>query len=108
MAEEKKINAEVSAKSNEKSNSKLSYEELQGYAQNMAQQAEAMGREIQRLRIALQSRESLYQELHFDFKVIENSDKFSPEFVQLITNRIENVMTPVKEEENKNNPENKE
>lgn len=104
MNEEKKINAEVAAKSNGKSNGKLSYEELQGYAQNMAQQAEAMGKEIQKLRIILQSRESLYQELHFDFKVIENSDKFSPEFVQLITNRIEDVMTPAKDM----NPENKE
>ena len=108
MGEEKKINAEVAAKSNEKSSGKLSYEELQGYAQNMAQQAEAMGKEIQRLRIALQSRESLYQELHFAFKVVENSDKFSSEFVSTIISKIEETMTPVKEEEKKNNPENKE
>lgn len=108
MGEEKKINAGVAAKSNEKSSGKLSYEELQGYAQNMAQQAEAMGREIQRLRIALQSRESLYQELHLAFKVVENSDKFSPEFVKMTIGKIEEAMTPVKEEEKKDNPKNKE
>jgi hypothetical protein len=103
MSEEKKVNAEVSDK-------KLSYEELQSYAQNMSQQAEVMGQEIQKLRMALQrqGRENFYQEVHFAFKVIENSDKFSPEFVRMTINRIEEIMTPAKEEEKKNNPENKE
>lgn len=103
MAEEKKINTEASGK-------KLSYEELQNYAQNMSQQADVMGQEIQKLRMALhrQSRENFYQELHFAFKVVENSDKFSPEFVKMTIGKIEETMTPVKEEEEKNNPENKE
>lgn len=108
MSEEKKINAEVAARN--QGTKKLSYEELQSYAQNMSQQADVMGQEIQKLRMALhrQSRENFYQELHFAFKVVENSDKFSPEFVKMTIGKIEEAMTPVKEEEKKNNPENKE
>lgn len=83
---------------------KLSYEELQAYANNMAQQAEAMKQEIVKLRgiCANLNKETFYKELHFAFEVVKNSDKFSEAFVRRIVERIEQTMTPQEQEETDN------
>ncbi len=83
---------------------KLSYEELQAYANNMAQQAEAMKKEIVKLRniCANLNKETFYKELHFAFEVVKNSDKFSEDFVRKIVDRIEQTMTPQEQEETDN------
>lgn len=86
---------------------KLSYEELQAYANNMTQQAEAMSNEIVKLRgiCANLNKEAFYRELHFAFEVIKNADKFSKDFVKGIIEKIEQTMTPTEEQEESDNKE---
>lgn len=83
---------------------KLSYEELQAYANSMAQQAEAMKNEIIKLRnvCANLNKETFYKEMHFAFEVVKNPDKFSEPFVKMIVERIEQTMSPQVQEDTDN------
>lgn len=86
-----------------KVNRKLSYEELENAAQQISAQLDAMARENNQLRIALQKAQlgNLYTELDFKFKVIQNAEMFSPEFVEKCVQSIEEIMTPEAEEDKK-------
>ena len=86
-----------------KTNRKLSYEELQTAAQQISAQLDAVARENNQLRIALQKAQlgNLYTELEFKFKVIQNAEMFSTDFVEKCINSIEEIMTPEPEEERK-------
>lgn len=86
-----------------KVNRKLSYEELENAAQQISAQLDAMARENNQLRIALQKAQlgNLYTELDFKFKVIQNAEMFSPEFVEKCVRSIEEIMTPEAEEDKK-------
>jgi cell division protein FtsB len=80
---------------------KLTYEQLEAYANQTVAQArkiyqenETLVEEIKRLRD-----QRNFTEITLAFKVLEHKEMFSPEFVQEITLRLEEVLTPVEKEE---------
>lgn len=102
--EEKKEN--INAKSTERP-AKLTYEQLEEAARQISQQAEAIFKENQQLKNALQqaSVANLYRELDFRFKVLENADMFSTKFLDMCIRNIEETMTPKPEEKEENGEE---
>lgn len=91
---------ENKAKNNE--SKKLTYEQLNQAAQQISQQAEALYKENQQLKEALNriSIQNGYTELGFKFKVVENSTMFPKEFVKRTITDIVNTMTVTDEEPN--------
>lgn len=83
-------------KKENKNASKLSYEQLEAYATQTTEQAKKILQENQMLRKALY--EYNLKEVEIALKCLDHSDKFSPEFISSVVNRIEEVMTPSKEE----------
>lgn len=81
---------------------KLTYEQLNQAAQQISQQAEALFKENQQLKEALNriSIQNGYTELGFKFKVVENSTMFPKEFVERTITDIVNTMTVTDEEPN--------
>lgn len=81
---------------------KLTYEQLNQAAQQISQQAEALYKENQQLKEALNriSIQNGYTELSFKFKVVENSTMFPKEFVERTITDIVNTMTVTDEEPN--------
>lgn len=90
---------ENKTKNNE--NKKLTYEQLNQAAQQISQQAEALYKENQQLKAALNrlSIQNGYTELGFKFKVVENSAMFPKEFVEKIITEIVDTMTGTNEEQ---------
>ena len=86
---------------------KLTYEQLEEAARQISQQAEAIFKENQQLKAALQqaSVANLYRELDFRFKVLENADMFSSKFLDMCIKNIEETMTPKPEEKEENGEE---
>lgn len=80
---------------------KLTYEQLNQAAQQISQQAEALYKENQQLKQALNkiSIQNGYTELGFKFKVVENSTMFPKEFVEKTVAEIVDTMTAVNEEQ---------
>lgn len=97
MEEKKSITQE------ERQQKKLSYEELEMTAKQLAAQGEAVIRENQKLKETIQgmSMTNVYTELEFRFKVLEHPEAFSASFYDSCVAQIEEIMTPHKEE-NKN------
>lgn len=87
-----------------KEHKKLSYEELENAARQISVQLDSMAKENHQLKLALQqsSLSNMYTELNFKFKVIEYMKAFSPEFVKMCIDSIEEIMTPTEEKENSN------
>ena len=79
---------------------KLTYEQLNQAARQISQQAEALYKENQQLKEALNriSIQNGYTELGFKFKVVENSTMFPKEFVKRTITDIVNTMTVTNEE----------
>ncbi|MBQ9391975.1 MAG: hypothetical protein IJU02_07270 [Lachnospiraceae bacterium] len=94
MEEKKEVNQEKK---------KLSYEELENAARQISVQADALYKENLQLKQALQQENmgNLYAELNFKFKVLEYSNMFNPDFVGSIIENIEEIMTPKREQDNK-------
>lgn len=88
-------------KQTKKKSEKLSYADLETVAKQFAAQLEAVGKENQQLRYNIQQLKlgNMYTELEFRFKVLQNAEMFSPEFVELCVKNIEDTMTPVEEPE---------
>lgn len=86
---------------------KLTYEQLEEAARQISQQAEAIFKENQQLKAALQqaSVSNLYRELDFRFKVLENADMFSTKFLDMCIRNIEDTMTPKPEEKEEDGEE---
>ena len=80
---------------------KLTYGQLNQAAQQISQQAEALYKENQQLKQALNriSVQNGYTELGFKFKVVENSTMFPKEFVEKTVAEIVDTMTAVNEEQ---------
>ena len=94
---EKKIMEEKSENAKPK---KLTYEQLEQAAKQISQQADALYKENQQLKNAVQqlSNQASYTELNFRFRVLENHTHFSKEFVTRIVKEIEETMTPMTED----------
>ena len=88
---------------------KLSYEELENVAKQISAQAEAVIKENQQLKAALQQiqLDNVYKELDLKFKVLEYGDFFNPNFLDMCVESIEEIMTPT-DQESKTKEENKE
>lgn len=79
---------------------KISYEELETVAKQFAAQLDAAVKENNQLRLTVQKLQlgNMYTELEFKFKVLQNAEMFSSEFVELCVKSIEDIMTPEAEE----------
>lgn len=88
---------------------KLSYEELENAARQISAQLDAVMKENNQLKNAVNQLQmnNLYTELNFRFKVIEFQDSFSPSFVDNCINVIEDIMT-TKESEDTTQDDNEE
>lgn len=90
---------------------KLTYEELEAYANQTVAQAQKIYKENQELVQEVRNLRSQqnYTEISLAFKVLEHKEFFSEECVKKVAARLEEVLTPAdppKEEESQ--PENKE
>lgn len=86
---------------------KLSYEEMENAARQISAQFDAVLKENNQLKSAVNQLQmnNLYTELNFRFKVIEFQDSFSPEFVDNCINTIESIMTTKEDNETQDDSE---
>lgn len=98
MEENKKTEKKAEVKRTPK---KLSYEELENAARQISAQLDAVVKENNQLKGAVNQLQmnNLYTELNFRFKVIELQDSFSPEFVDNCISIIEDIMSNQSEED---------
>ena len=89
----KKVNMEEKKEST--TQTKLTYEQLEAYASQLAEQAKKIFQRNQALEKALY--ENSLKEVEIALKCLDHADKFSPEFIKNVTERIELVMNPNKE-----------
>jgi hypothetical protein len=89
----KKVNMEE--KKEGTTQQKLTYEQLKAYAAQLTEQAKKIFQRNQALEKALY--ENSLREVEIALKCLDHADKFSPEFIKNVTERIELVMNPNKE-----------
>lgn len=75
--------------------SKLSYADLEAYAAQTTEQAKRVFQENQMLKKALY--EHSLREVEIAIRCLDHADKFSPEFIKSVVERIEEIMNPQKE-----------
>ena len=82
---------------------KLTYEQLEAYAQQTVEQAKKVFQENQMLKQALNraNLENSFREIECALKCLDHADMFSTEFIQTIVQRLEEVLSPAKEESQK-------
>ena len=73
---------------------KIDYNQLKAYADNISQQATKIFKENQMLKATLNSRD-----IEFAFKALEFKDLFSKEFIKKTVDKLEELLTPMSEEE---------
>lgn len=75
---------------------KLSYEELEAYAQQTASAAEQILKENQKLKQALgeMRMQMNYSDINLAFKVLEHKSMFPEDFVLKVVNKLTAVLTP--------------
>ena len=71
---------------------KLTYEQLESAANQLAQQNQALRQQIQEMNYF-----NLFKRLDYLFKVVENDSKFNTEFVDTCKTEIVNLMTSAEE-----------
>ena len=80
---------------------KLTYEQLEAFAQQTVAQAKQVYQENQALKRALD--EARYhansREIDHALKCLDHAEMFSPEFIKSVIERLEIVLSPVKPEE---------
>ena len=79
---------------------KLTYEQLEAYTSQLVQQVQGLAKRNKELQSEIFNlcNQMGMQEAGLALKCIEMSDKFSPEFIQKITKRVEEFLDPTKEE----------
>lgn len=99
MAEEKKNQQQ-----------KLTYEQLEAYANQTTIQANRMIKERKELveEIKRLRDQTNFAEINMAFKVLEFRDCFDPTFVSKVVNRLQEVLTPEEENKKLEEPEKKE
>lgn len=88
---------------------KLSYEELEAYAQQLTAKAKSIFEENQKLKQAIEemTRHFNVEELNLVFKVLDHKDCFSKRFVNKVVKKLEEVLEPENKEDNKDQEEEK-
>lgn len=69
--------------------SKLSYEQLKAYADQLREQAKRIFQENQVLKQAVNSRD-----IEYAFRCLDHAELFSKEFIQAVVKRLEELMNP--------------
>jgi hypothetical protein len=77
----------------EKNSKKLSYEQLEAYAQQTTARAQQIFKENQILKQALNSKD-----IENALKCLDHAELFSAKFIENITSRIEELLDPDREE----------
>lgn len=95
---------------NNEEKKKLTYEELEAYAQQTTARAKQIYDENVKLKQTMQdlSIQMNYSDINLAFKVLDHADKFRPEFVQEVIDRLELVLAPQELESKKESSGNKE
>ena len=88
---EKKTNMKDGAPQNAP---KLTYEQLEAYAAQTTEQAKKIFQENQMLKALY---EHSLKEVEIAIRCLDHADKFSPEFIKSVVERIEEIMNPQKE-----------
>jgi hypothetical protein len=83
----------------EKKSQKLTYEQLEAYAQQTTEQAKRVFQENQALKQAINklNYESNLKEIEYAFRCLDHVDKFSPDFIKAVLIRLEEVLNPNRE-----------
>lgn len=104
MAQEVKMEKDVQKNAPQEQPKKVSYEQLKAYAEQAVEQAKKLYQENQVLKQALNRANIEYslKEMELAIKCLDHVDLFTPDFIKGITSRLEEVLTPNKEEENTN------
>jgi len=91
-------------------NEKLSYEQLEAYANQTIQQAQQVFKENQMLKQALNKfqYENTLKEIELAIKCLEYRELFSKEFIENTVKKLEEVLTPIAEEEKEEEKKEKE
>lgn len=84
-----------------KENRKLTYEQLEAYAQQTVEQAKKIYKENQMLKQALNraNLDNNFREIECALKCLDHADMFSTEFIQAIVKRLEEVLNPTRSED---------
>ena len=82
---------------------KLTYEQLKAYAAQTTEQAKQIFRENQMLKKALYDQR--LREVEIALKCLDHADKFSTAFVDSVVQRIEQIMSPQREDTEKEEKE---
>lgn len=77
-------------------NKKMSYEQLEGVAHQLSEQVKQLYNQLQQANL-----NNMFKRLDYLFKVVENTEKFSPAFSEACIKEIEAFMTIQEEESNK-------
>lgn len=77
------------------SEKKLTYEELEAYAQQLFGQAKGLFEENRKLKEALQNTQTqlYYADLNLAFRVLDHKDVFSKDYVNKVVTRLETILT---------------
>ena len=95
---------------NNEEKKKLSYEELEAYAQQTTARAKQIYEENQKLKQAMQDlrMQMNYTDINLAFKVLDHKEDFNKDFVKKVVERLELVLTPSEEQEPEEESKNKE
>ena len=95
---------------NNEEKKKLTYEELEAYAQQTTARAKQIYDENMKLKQAMQDLRAQmnYSDINLAFKVLDHANKFRPEVVQKVIDRLEIVLTPQDPEPKEESAEKKE
>ena len=93
-------NNKVSEKKETKKQEKLSYEQLEAYAQQVTMKAQEVYKENQNLKktLAQMSMDFNLREIDCVIKCLDHADLFSTEFLDKVVKRLEEVLIPREEE----------
>ena len=94
----------MKTKEEKKVKNKLTYEELEAYTSQVVAKAQELAKQNQMLQKVVY--ENSLREVEIALKCLDHEDMFTPEFINRLTTKIEEVMLP--KEDNSNTEENKE
>lgn len=85
----------------EEKKTKLTYEELEAYAQQTTMRAKQIYEENQKLKEALNtmSAQINYNDINLAFKVLEFKENFSEDFIKSVVSKLEEVLAPSSSED---------
>lgn len=98
---EQEIKKDQVGQEEKKEGQKLTYEQLVAYAQQTSQQAQKVWEENQMLKKALMDANlsNNFKEIELALKCLDHAEMFSPEFIEAVIKRLEEILTPQEHKE---------